>query len=424
LNEERGMSLQGDVEKKVQKAREASRRLVSLNSGTKNRALLLMAERLKTEAGSIKEENRKDMEAAESKGLSKAMMDRLLLNDQRIQAMAAGLREVAALPDPVGEVMRMWKRPNNLQIGKVRVPIGVIGIIYESRPNVTADAASLCLKAGNAVVLRGGSEAIRSNAAIAKILAESAGDAGVPDGAIQFIDVPDREAVMHLLKMDRYIDLIIPRGGAGLIRTVCENSAIPVIKHDKGVCHTYVDRFADFDMAEKICINAKCQRPGVCNAMETLLVHEEIAGSFLPRLGKRLFKAGVEIRGCPKTRALIPGCKEAEEQDLYTEYNDLILSVRVVSSLEQAVEHITKYGSQHSEAIVTSDYAGARRFLTEVDAAAVYVNASTRFTDGYEFGLGAEIGISTNRLHARGPMGLEELTTYKFIIYGDGQIRE
>lgn len=418
------MSLQKQVEKKVQKAKEASRRLVSLDSGTKNKALLLMAERLTAEASSLKEENQKDIEAAESKGLSKAMIDRLLLNDQRIKAMAVGLREVAALPDPVGEVMRMWKRPNNLQIGKVRVPIGVIGIIYESRPNVTADAASLCMKAGNAVVLRGGSEAIHSNSAIAKILSESAGDEGIPDGAIQFIDVPDREAVMHLLKMDRYVDLIIPRGGEGLIRTVCENSTIPVIKHDKGVCHTYVDRYADPDMAEKICINAKCQRPGVCNAMETLLVHEEIAGSFLPRIGERLVKAGVEIRGCPRTRELIPRCKEAAEQDWYTEYNDLILSVRVVTSLEQAIEHITKYGSQHSEAIVTKDYARARRFLTEVDAAAVYVNASTRFTDGYEFGLGAEIGISTNRLHARGPMGLEELTTYKFIIYGDGQIRE
>lgn len=418
------MGLQEQVEKKVRKAREASRGLACLNSGTKNKALLLMADRLDTEAGLLKEENRKDIEAAESKGLSRAMVDRLLLNDQRITSMASGLREVAALPDPVGEVTRMWKRPNNLQIGKVRVPIGVIGIIYESRPNVTADAASLCLKAGNAVVLRGGSEAMHSNSAISRILSQSADDAGIPDGAIQFIDVPDREAVMHLLKMDRYVDLIIPRGGEGLIRTVCENSTIPVIKHDKGICHTYVDRYADLDMAEKICINAKCQRPGVCNAMETLLVHEEIAGSFLPRLGHALVKAGVEIRGCPRTRVLIPGCKEATEQDWSTEYNDLILSVRVVDSLEQAIGHITQYGSQHSEAIVTKDYAIARRFLTEVDAAAVYVNASTRFTDGYEFGLGAEIGISTNRLHARGPMGLEELTTYKFIIYGDGQIRE
>lgn len=418
------MGLQEQVEKKVRKAREASRGLVCLNSGTKNKALFLMADRLDAEAGFLKEENRKDIDAAESKGLSKAMIDRLLLNDQRIKSMASGLREVAALPDPVGEVTRMWKRPNNLQIGKIRVPIGVIGIIYESRPNVTADAASLCLKAGNAVVLRGGSEAMHSNSAISKILSQSADDAGIPDGAIQFIDVPDREAVMHLLKMDRYVDLIIPRGGEGLIRTVCENSTIPVIKHDKGICHTYVDRYADLDMAEKICINAKCQRPGVCNAMETLLVHEEIAGSFLPRLGHALVKAGVEIRGCPRTRVLIPGCKEAVEQDWSTEYNDLILSVRVVDSLEQAIGHITQYGSQHSEAIVTKDYAMARRFLTEVDAAAVYVNASTRFTDGYEFGLGAEIGISTNRLHARGPMGLEELTTYKFIIYGDGQIRE
>jgi glutamate-5-semialdehyde dehydrogenase len=352
------------------------------------------------------------------------MVDRLLLNDQRIQVMSKGLREVAALPDPVGEVMRMWKRPNNLQIGKVRVPIGVIGIIYESRPNVTADAASLCLKAGNAVVLRGGSEAIHSNAAIARILSESAKEAGVPVEAIQFIEFPDREAVMHLLKMDRYLDLIIPRGGEGLIRTVSENSTIPVIKHDKGVCHTYVDRYADLRMAESITMNAKCQRPGVCNAMETLLVHEAIAGAFLTRMGKRLLEAGVEIRGCPRTRELITESIDVSEEDWTTEYNDLILSVRVVDSLPQAIEHITQYGSQHSEAIVTQDYARARRFLTEVDASAVYVNASTRFTDGYEFGLGAEIGISTNRLHARGPMGLEDLTSYKFIIFGDGQIRE
>jgi len=418
------MDLKEKVKTKVQKAKKASFTLANLNTEVKNRALCLMADQLESQANVLKKENEKDIEAATVKGLSGAMVDRLLLNDQRIQGMSKGLREVAALPDPVGEVIRMWKRPNNLQIGKVRVPIGVIGIIYESRPNVTADAASLCLKAGNAVVLRGGSEAIHSNAAIARILSESAKEAGVPVEAIQFIEFPDREAVMHLLKMDRYLDLIIPRGGEGLIRTVSENSTIPVIKHDKGVCHTYVDRYADPRMAESITMNAKCQRPGVCNAMETLLVHEAIAGTFLTRMGKRLLEAGVEIRGCPRTRKLITESIDVSEEDWTTEYNDLILSVRVVDSLPQAIEHITQYGSQHSEAIVTQDYARARRFLTEVDASAVYVNASTRFTDGYEFGLGAEIGISTNRLHARGPMGLEDLTSYKFIIFGDGQIRE
>jgi glutamate-5-semialdehyde dehydrogenase len=418
------MNLKEMIEKKVCGAKEAARHLGNLNSGVKNRGLLLMADNLEARSALLKKENGKDIAAAKEKGLSGAMVDRLLLDDRRIHAMAQGLREVAALPDPVGEITRMWKRPNGLQIGKVRVPIGVIGIIYESRPNVTADAASLCLKSGNAVVLRGGSEAIHSNSAIAEILSASAAEAGIPAGAIQFVDVPDREAVMHMLKMDDFIDLIIPRGGEGLIRTVCENSSIPVIKHDKGVCHTYVDRYAELEMAEKIAMNAKCQRPGVCNAMETLLVHVEIAPSFLPVLAERLKAAGVEIRGCPATRNLIPESREATEEDWYTEYNDLILSIRVVSSLSQAMEHIAKYGSEHSEAIVTQDYARSRRFLSEVDASAVYVNASTRFSDGYEFGLGAEIGISTNRLHARGPMGLEEMTTYKFIIFGDGQIRE
>lgn len=307
------MNLKEHVAEKVERARKASPRLAGLNSAVKNRALRLMADRLEAEAALLKKENARDIRDAQTKGLSAAMADRLLLDDRRIRGMAEGLRAVSELPDPVGEVIRMWKRPNNLQIGKVRVPIGVIGIIYESRPNVTADAASLCLKAGNAVILRGGSEAIHSNTAIARLLNASADEAGIPAGAIQFIDVPDREAVMHLLKMDRAIDLIIPRGGEGLIRTVCENSAIPVIKHDKGVCHTYVDRHADPDMAEKICINAKCQRPGVCNAMETLLVHEEIARTFLPRLGKQLFQQGVEIRGCTKTRELIPGSWKASE---------------------------------------------------------------------------------------------------------------
>ncbi len=418
------MTLQTLVENKVKEAKAAARTLARLSSGVKNGALRLMAERLEAGEDRLQEANRKDLSAGRDKGLSDAMMDRLRLDAARIGAMATGLREVAELPDPVGEVLRMWKRPNNLQIGKVRVPIGVIGIIYESRPNVTADAASLCLKAGNAVVLRGGSEAIHSNGAIAQILAEAARDAGVPEGALQFIDRTDREAVMHLLKMDRHVDLIIPRGGEGLIRTVCENSTIPVIKHDKGVCHTYIDRDADDAMAVRIAMNAKCQRPGVCNAMETLLIHEATAETLLPELGRHLVAAGVQIRGCAKTRKLVPESVDATEADWHTEYNDLILNVRVVASLTEAMEHISHYGSQHSEAIVTRDYERARRFLEEVDASAVYVNASTRFTDGYEFGFGAEIGISTNRLHARGPMGLEELTSYKFIILGDGQIRE
>ena len=418
------MNIKEIIEQMVQEAKKSARQLARLNAAVKNRGLVLMAENLEREKVFLQEKNSKDVAEAKRKGLSDAMVDRLVLNDERIGAMAQGLREVAALPDSVGEVTRMWKRPNDLQIGKVRVPIGVIGIIYESRPNVTADAASLCLKSGNAVVLRGGSEAIHSNSAIAKILSVSAAEAGIPAGAIQFVPMADREAVMQLLKMDAFIDLIIPRGGEGLIRTVCEHSTIPVIKHDKGVCHTYVDRHADLEMARRISMNAKCQRPGVCNAMETLLVHQEVAADFLPPLGRAMADAGVEIRGCPLTQGFIPGSRQVTEEDWHTEYNDLILSIRVVSSLQEAMDHIALYGSEHSEAIVTADYARARRFLAEVDASAVYVNASTRFSDGYEFGLGAEIGISTNRLHARGPMGLEELTTYKFIVFGDGQIRE
>ncbi len=418
------MEIRKRVEEKVVQAKKASRPLAGLGSAIKDKALLRMADRLVAEGPLLKEENSKDLAAGREKGLSSAMLDRLELNDARIEGMAEGLRQVAALPDPVGEVLRMWKRPNGLQVGKIRVPIGVIGIIYESRPNVTADAAGLCLKAGNAVVLRGGSEAIHSNALIARILSDSAVDAGVPEGTIQFIDVPDREAVMEMLKMDQSIDLIIPRGGEGLIRTVCDHSTIPVIKHDKGVCHTYVDREADLPMALSIVMNAKCQRPGVCNAMETLLVHQQVADTFLPELARNLTAAGVEIRGCPETQKRIPGCKAATEADWTTEYNDLVLSIRVVGSLTEAVDHITRYGSEHSEAIVTKDYRRARRFLAEVDASAVYVNASTRFTDGFEFGFGAEIGISTNRLHARGPVGLEELTIYKYIILGDGQVRE
>ncbi len=382
-----------------------------------------MAAELEKESASLISENRKDLVEAEKKNLSKAMMDRLTLTNDRIKAMSAGLREVAALPDPVGEVLRMWRRPNGMEVGRMRVPIGLIGIIYESRPNVTADSAALCLKSGNGVILRGGSEAVHSNNAIADILSKSGAEAGIPDGAITFIENPDRACVMEMLKLNQYVDLIIPRGGEGLIRMVSENSTIPVIKHDKGICHVYVDGKADLAMAEEICFNAKVQRPGTCNAMETMLVHQDVAGVYLPAVITRLRKAGVEIRGCMRTKAIVPDIKDAAERDWDTEYNDLILNIRTVVNMEEAMEHIAMHGSQHSEAIVTNDYQNARRFQREVDASAVFVNASTRLNDGFEFGLGAEIGISTTRIHARGPMGLEELTSTKFIVFGNGQIR-
>jgi len=382
-----------------------------------------MAAELEKEQAMLIAENRKDLAAAETKGLSKAMIDRLTLTSERVKAMADGMREVAALPDPVGEVLRMWRRPNGMEVGKMRVPIGLIGIIYESRPNVTADSAALCLKSGNGVLLRGGSEAVHSNNAIVKVLSKAGAAAGIPDGSVSFIENPDRACVMEMLKLNQFIDLIIPRGGEGLIRMVSENSTIPVIKHDKGVCHTYVDSKADLAMAEEICFNAKVQRPGTCNAMETMLVHQDVASKFLPAIAARLKTSKVEIRACAKTRAIIPDSKEATDKDWDTEYNDLILNVKTVTSMEEAMEHIAAHGSQHSEAIVTTDYQTARRFQREVDASAVFVNASTRLNDGFEFGLGAEIGISTTRIHARGPMGLEELTSTKFIVLGNGQLR-
>jgi len=418
------MELQEYVVMLAERAKEAASALRKLSSEVKNRALIAMAEALKARSEEILEANQKDVAAGKEKGLSTALIDRLTLNEKRINAMSEGLCEVAALPDPVGEVMRMWRRPNGLRIGKIRVPIGVIGIIYEARPNVTADAAGLCLKSGNAVILRGGSEAINSNTVIAKILQEAAAGEGVPEGAIQLVESTDRQAVNIMLSLDQYIDLIIPRGGKGLIETVVSNSRIPVIKHYAGVCHVYVDKDANMDMAEEITFNAKVQRPGVCNAMETLLVAEDIAEEFLPVIAQRLKTAGVELRGCPATRKILPDILEASEEDWYTEYLDLILSIKIVKNVEEAIEHINKYGTHHSDAIVTENYATAMKFLEEVDSAAVYVNASTRFTDGYEFGMGAEIGISTDKLHARGPMGLEELTTYKFIVLGSGQIRE
>lgn len=418
------MDIKIEVTRVAQQAKQAAKRLISLSTSTKNNALHDMADELEAQREKIKQENEKDLAYARDKGLSSAMIDRLLLNDKHIKGMADGLREVALLPDPVGEVVRMWRRPNGLEIGKVRVPLGVIGIIYESRPNVTVDTAGLCLKAGNAVILRGGSEAIHSNVCIANILAESAQKAGVPEYAIQLIQTTDRQAIYEMLKLDKYIDVIIPRGGEELIRTVVENSTIPVIKHDKGLCHVYVDNDANLKMAEEIAYNAKVQRPGVCNAMETLLIHQEVAKEFLPPLIQRYRQAGVEIRGCPQTQAIVPGIKPTTEADWDTEYLDLILSIKVVTGIDEAIEHITRHGSMLSEAIVTENYTKARRFLWEVDAASVYVNASTRFTDGNQFGLGAEIGISTQKLHARGPVGLEELTSTKYIIYGNGQLRE
>ncbi len=383
-----------------------------------------MAAGLEKEAGLLIAENKKDLIAVEQKGLSKAMIDRLTLNLDRIKAMADGLREVAALPDPVGEVTRMWRRPNGMQIGKMRVPIGLIGIIYESRPNVTADTAALCLKSGNGVLLRGGSEAVHSNTVIANILSRAGAEAGIPEGAVSFIENPDRACVMEMLKLNGVVDLIIPRGGEGLIRMVSENTTIPVIKHDKGVCHVYVDSKAELAMAGEICFNAKVQRPGTCNAMETMLVHKDLGASFLPAMLDRFMKAGVEIRGCSRTKTLVPAVTAATDKDWDTEYNDLVLNVKVVDSMEDAMEHIALHGSQHSEAIVTDDYANALRFQREVDASAVFVNASTRLNDGFELGLGAEIGISTSRIHARGPMGLEELTSAKFIVFGNGQLRK
>jgi len=418
------MDIRAFVLDKATEARKGARVLARASSGQKNAALVEMAKALQKRSKELISENRKDIEFAKKKKLSKALIDRLTLNQKRVNEMAQGLVEVAALPDPVGEIVRMWQRPNGMSVGKMRVPIGVIGIIYESRPNVTADAAGLCLKAGNAVVLRGGSEAIRSNRAIVKVLREAAKKQGLHQGAVTFIDIPEREAVMEMLKLEGIIDLIIPRGGEALIRAVTENSRIPVLKHYKGVCHVFVDRDADLIMAEEICFNAKVQRPGTCNAMETMLVDEAIAEGFLPGMLKRFEKGGVELKGSPKTVEIYPNIEDVKEEDYYKEYLDLILNVKVVRDMNEAMEHIAKYGSSHSDGIVTMNYDKAMRFLREVDSTAVYVNASTRLNDGFQFGLGAEIGISTDKIHARGPMGLEELTCTKFIVLGNGQLRE
>ncbi len=412
------------VEDLVKKARAAANKLATLSTTTKDQALLAMAEGLMAKSEAILAANDQDLQALGKGKELAAMADRLRLTTERIGEMAAGIREIVKLPDPLGETPKMWRRPNGMQVGRMRVPIGVIGIIYESRPNVTADSAALCLKSGNACILRGGSEAIHSNTAIATVLAEAAEKAGVPSGAITFVDRSDREVAVDLLKQDQYVDLIIPRGGDSLMKTVTEQSRIPVIKHDKGVCHIYVDADADAAMAQRICLNAKVQRPSTCNAMETLLVHQAIARTVLPDLVSQLTAAGVEIRGCPKTCQLCPEVKPAAEDDYGKEFLSLILAVKVVKNMDEAMEHITRYGSRHTDSIVTTDYGRALRFLREVDASAVMVNASTRLNDGYQFGLGAEIGISTTRIHARGPMGLEELTCFKFIVFGSGQIRE
>jgi len=409
------------VKELAQKAKSASYILARAKTSVKNSALLLMADRLEEKSKEILDANRIDLENA--KNLSSALIDRLTLNEKRISAMAISLREVARLEDPVGKTVSAWRRPNGLEIQKIRVPIGLIGIIYEARPNVTADAAGLCLKAGNAVILKGGSEAINSNRKIVEILQSAVKDVGLPPEVISFIDDTRREATLELMHCDEYVDLLIPRGGANLIQTVRRESTVPVIETGVGNCHVYVDESADLNMAEEITFNAKVQRPGVCNAIETLLVNEKISKEFLPRMLERLRSAGVEVRGCEKTREIVPWVIPATEEDWYTEYLDLIIAVKVVDSVDSAIAHINKYGSRHSDSIVTRDYFNARKFLNEVDSACVYVNASTRFTDGFEFGLGAEIGISTQKLHARGPMGLEEITTTKYIIYGEGQIR-
>lgn len=405
-------------------AKDGARKLAKATSKQKNSALVKMAEAFKKKSKQLMAENRKDISFARKKGLSKALVDRLTLNEKRIAEMSQGLMEVAALPDPVGEILRMWRRPNGMMVGKMRVPIGVIGIIYESRPNVTADATALCLKAGNAVLLRGGSEAVHSNKAIVNVMREVAKKEGLHAGAITFLDITDRDAVMEMLKLEGIVDLIIPRGGESLIRAVTENSRIPVLKHYKGVCHVFIDRDADLHMAEKIAFNAKVQRPGTCNAMETLLVDQAVAKKFIPAMIKKFKKAGVNVKGCPKTRKVAPSVGVVNDEDFFQEYLDLVVNIKTVKDIDEAMEHIAIYGSAHSDAIVSENYDTALRFLREVDSSAVFVNASTRLNDGFQFGLGAEIGISTDKIHARGPMGLEELTCTKFIVFGNGQLRE
>jgi len=418
------MNLKQELTDIAKKAQEAWRFMLNVSSATKNTILKEMASQLLNKKNVILKANKKDIAKAKVLGKSPAFIDRLTLNAQRIKEMSDSLTEIARLSDPVGEVIKAWTRPNGLWIHKVRVPIGVIAIIYESRPNVTSDCIGLSLKSANSVILRGGSETLNSNLAICQILKEAIKKHKIPESIINIIATTNRRAVDILLKLNNYIDLVIPRGGEGLIERVLSLSRIPVIKHYKGICHIYIDEWADLNMAQNLCFNAKVQRPGVCNAMESMLVHQDVAARFLPGMVRKFKQAQVEIRGCATTRKIVKGVKKATEQDYHTEYLDLILSVKVVKDLEEAIRHINYYGSHHSDSIVTENYENSLKFLRQVDSACVYVNASTRFTDGRQFGLGAEIGISTDKLHARGPMALEELTTYKYMVFGSGQVRE
>lgn len=418
------MSLEEQVLRIVTLTHDAAREAAILPMSVKEKILRDLAAKLRDKRRELQKQNAEDVDAAKQKGISAAMIDRLTLSDKVIEQTAAGLEEIAAFPDPVGEVVRMWTRPNGIRVGRMRIPLGVIGIIYESRPNVTADAGALCLKAGNAVILRGGSEAHRSNQAIVNLFKETLKENGVNEDVVNLLPTTDRDAILHMLKLEELIDLIIPRGGEELIRFVAANSRIPVIKHYKGVCHLYVDKGADLDMAVKLTVNSKAQRPGVCNALETLLVHKDIAAQFLPAAADSLGAAGVELRGCDGARAIVNSMKVATEEDWYAEYLDLILAVKIVDSIDAAITHIAKYGSLHTESIVTRDYEAAQKFLKEVNSSSVIVNAATRMSDGYVYGLGAEIGISTTKIHSYGPMGVEDLTTTKFIVLGEGQIRE
>lgn len=413
-----------ELTEKCSLAKSAGYKLVSVDTVTKNNALEAIASALEEKAEEIIAANSIDIKNAQENGTRQAMIDRLALTKDRVRDIAEGVRQVKALSDPIGEVVKMWKRPNGLMIGQKRVPMGVIAIIYEARPNVTVDAAVLCLKTSNACILRGGSEAINSNKAIMKIMQEAAYGAGIPEGTLNIIEDTSRETAAALMKMNGYVDLLIPRGGKGLIKSVVENATVPVVETAAGNCHVYVDADADLDMALKIVMNAKVQRPSVCNAAETLLIDTKVAAEFVPIVFNALREKNVEIRADKSSKAIFPDVKDATEEDYYTEYNDYIISVKIVDGIDEAIEHINKYNTKHSEAIVTNNYEHAQKFLNEVDAAAVYVNASTRFTDGFEFGFGAEIGISTQKMHARGPMGLEALTSIKYVIYGDGQIRE
>jgi glutamate-5-semialdehyde dehydrogenase len=418
------VSLEQSITKIATAARQASRKMAVCSTPKKNQVLETIAEKLISHKGEIQSQNEKDLVYGREKGLSNAMIDRLTLSDKVIDSMVQGLKEVAQLPDPVGTIQNAYVRPNGLQVARIRIPLGVIGIIYESRPNVTIDAAALCLKAGNTIVLRGGSEAYHSNMILTQMIYQALEECGLPGEAVQYIPTRDREAVKLMLAQEENIDLIIPRGGEGLIRFVVQNSTIPVLKHYKGVCHVYVDEGADLSMSENICFNSKVQRPGVCNAMETMLVHASIANTFLPAMARHFFDFNVELRGCPKTCEIVPEAQSASEDDWGAEFLDLILAVKIVENIDEAIAHIDRYSSNHTDAIVTSDYARARKFANEVDSSVVLINASTRFNDGGQLGLGAEIGISTSKLHAFGPMGAEELTGTKFVVMGEGQIRE